>query len=673
MSNPPVTGRLGWMREKTLESVFMLLLEAALLWLAPRVFPVLGGLFPAAWSFLLSPVPVPLWLPLAAAAFVAVNLGLLLFVHWARPQARRPGAVLLSAGGVVLLAALGVALYLILRPAPPPPQIRKLTKTGNVAQSAAVSPDGKYFVFSAEDAEGRQSLHLGQVDTSATVQIQPPADVRYVGLAFSPDGLHVYFARYEGGSLEGGLYEMASLGGQTRQIKSGLPRFFIYTLSPDGKWVAFVRDLPDKGESELVEGSTSRLNDEHRVAALKMPQRFTGVPAWSPDGETLTCAVAGPGDEKVRMARVAGGTGKLEILGGHEWNFVRQVSSLSNDSGLLLLGSKIYGPFQIWRVPYGGQPERVTNDLSNYDGMSLTADSGSLLTVEDSLTDGVWVVPADAPDRPRQIVQDVGRHNDFWGFSWTPDGRILYVSTKEGNQDIWVMNPDGTGERRLTYEGDNFDPCVTADGRQIVFTSKRGDSYNIWRMSAGGGEPVRLTSGNRDFAPHCSPAGTWVVYTSERDGKWTLWKVDAGGGQPVQLTNSPSQWPAVSPDGRRVACFYVDERNALSLGVVPIEGGPPRLINIEGGQPKSSPMPPSISTWAELRWIRDGQELTYVDTRNGVSNIWSVPAGGGRPRQLTQFDRGRIFRYEWSRDGRTLVLSRGSVARDVVLITLKGK
>ncbi|HEX8148177.1 MAG TPA: hypothetical protein VF591_13435 [Pyrinomonadaceae bacterium] len=673
MSREPETSRLAWMRKKTLEGVFVWLLETTLalllVWITSRVIPAFGGLFPATWAFLTSPVHVPKGLLLVAITLAATYPLVSVLRRKVVPGMRPVWAVSLIAAAVALVVVLvSGGVYYAFRGGERAgaPQIRKLTQTRNVAQ-AAISPDGRYFVFSADEGDGQQSLHLGQVDTSVTVQVQPPAAVRYVGLAFSPDGLHVYFARYEGNSLVGDLCEMASLGGQTRQIKSGLPRFFNYTLSPDGKSLAFVRDDPARGESVLVEGGTSRLNEEHRVAALQAPRRFIGVPAWSPDGQVLTCAVADPAADKergdeVRMAWVTRATGKVELDNPLEWSFIRQVSSLSNDSGLVLLGTKIYGPFQIWRVPYGGQVERITNDLSNYDGMSLTADSSALITVEDTLVDGVWVAPAEGPEPPRQIVPDVGKHNDFWGFSWTRDGRILYVSTKEGNQDIWVMNADGTRERRLTYEGDNFDPCVTADGLQIVFTSKRGDSYNIWRMGVEGGEPVRLTSGNRDFAPHCSPAGPWVVYTSERDGKWMLWKVDLDGGQPRQLTYRPSQWPAVSPDGSKVACFYTDEHDVLVLAVIPIQGG----------EPKTFPIPPSLSTWAELRWIRDGQELTYVDTKNGVSNIWSVPAAGGKPRQLTHFDRGRIFRYEWSRDGRTLVLSRGSVARDVVLIKLKG-
>jgi hypothetical protein len=59
----------------------------------------------------------------------------------------------------------------------------------------------------------------------------------------------------------------------------------------------------------------------------------------------------------------------------------------------------------------------------------------------------------------------------------------------------------------------------------------------------------------------------------------------------------------------------------------------------------------------------------YVRTVNGVGNLWTQPLSGGPPKQLTSFTSGLIFSQAWSRDGR-LALSRGSMASDVVLITL---
>ena len=64
----------------------------------------------------------------------------------------------------------------------------------------------------------------------------------------------------------------------------------------------------------------------------------------------------------------------------------------------------------------------------------------------------------------------------------------------------------------------------------------------------------------------------------------------------------------------------------------------------------------------------DGRDLTYVDTKGGVSNIWLQSLAGGAPRQLTDFKDQRIFGFAWSRDGKQLALSRGVVNSDVVLV-----
>jgi len=61
--------------------------------------------------------------------------------------------------------------------------------------------------------------------------------------------------------------------------------------------------------------------------------------------------------------------------------------------------------------------------------------------------------------------------------------------------------------------------------------------------------------------------------------------------------------------------------------------------------------------------------LTYVDTRGGISNIWSQPLEGGPPKQVTDFKSEEIFSFARSRDGRQLALARGVETGDVVLIS----
>ena len=78
--------------------------------------------------------------------------------------------------------------------------------------------------------------------------------------------------------------------------------------------------------------------------------------------------------------------------------------------------------------------------------------------------------------------------------------------------------------------------------------------------------------------------------------------------------------------------------------------------------------PHSFSGSPGLRWTPDGRALTFVDTVNGVSNIWSLPLDGGALKQLTDFKTDQIFWFDVSRDGKQLALSRGTVTSDVILI-----
>ena len=70
----------------------------------------------------------------------------------------------------------------------------------------------------------------------------------------------------------------------------------------------------------------------------------------------------------------------------------------------------------------------------------------------------------------------------------------------------------------------------------------------------------------------------------------------------------------------------------------------------------------------EICWTVDGRALTYIDTKDGVSNIWAQPIDGSAKRQLTNFASDLIFFYAWSRDGKQLAIARGSVTKDVILI-----
>lgn len=280
----------------------------------------------------------------------------------------------------------------------------------------------------------------------------------------------------------------------------------------------------------------------------------------------------------------------------------------------------------------------------------------ALATVQTNMLTNIWIALSGDANRARQITTGTSR---YYGLSWTPDNRLLYTSSTGGNLDIYVSDADGNNQKQLTVNAaTNLNPLATADGRYIVFSSDRGDAgYNIWRMNADGSNLKQLTHGSYEGNPQLTPDGRWVVYASWQTGKPTIWKVSIDGGEPVQLTDKYSQAPVVSPDGKQIACYYWDEQLETKYLTA--------IFSIDGGAPvKTFDLPTPI-----VRWASDGRALTYIDTRDGASNIWSQPLAGGPPRQLTNWKSDRIFNFAWSRDGKQLAVSRGVVTSDVVLVS----
>ena len=180
-------------------------------------------------------------------------------------------------------------------------------------------------------------------------------------------------------------------------------------------------------------------------------------------------------------------------------------------------------------------------------------------------------------------------------------------------------------------------------------------------MDLNGDNQKRLTNGSDDAWPQFTADGQWVIYQNSIDGERTLWKVSVEGGNPVQLTDRPSIYPMVSPDGKWISCYYRAETKApWKLAIIPIAGGEPV---------KSFDIPPTVALLSLVRWTPDGHALAYIDTREGVSNVWSLPLNGSKPARLTDFTTDRIFWFDWSRDGKQLGLTRGTITSDVVLLT----
>lgn len=562
---------------------------------------------------------------------------------------------------VLLLGGLGYSLYrLSVRKSElnlQNMQIARVTQSGK-ARDVAISPDGQYVVYVLQEGE-KQSLNVRQVATGSDVQILPPEVVNFAGLTFSPDGNYIYFVRSDRSTLlYNYLFQMPVLGGTPRQLVRDIDAPI--SFSPDGRQFAFVRGVPDKNEAELrvarADGSGERLLA--KLPAVVVMGFFFG-PAWSPDGKTIaiTTTDVTKGLRGVLSAIAVSDGTRREIYSSP--NSVGQVRWLADGSGLLTVISDPSQGFrgQLWQISFpGGEARRFTNDLMDYQDYSLdlTGDRKTLVTIEGRRASDLWVAPAGDASRARQITSGGPA---VLNPSWMPNGGIVYQNR---NGELFAVRADGSNPALLTpNERNNYFPAACGDGRFLVFQAYRNEKINVWRMDADGSNPTQLTNEAYASFPTCSPDGKWVLYGLSSD--MSVWRIPIDGGTPTQLEiqNRNSPRAQLSPDGKMLA--YIAWGATVSspsvLTVVPFDGGEP-LYRFD--------LPAAAGGF---RWAREGKALDYVLTRGGVSNIWRQPLAGGPPRQITNFNSGQIFSFDWSRDGKQLALARGTTSHDVILIS----
>lgn len=179
-------------------------------------------------------------------------------------------------------------------------------------------------------------------------------------------------------------------------------------------------------------------------------------------------------------------------------------------------------------------------------------------------------------------------------------------------------------------------------------------------MDTDGGNPVQLTRQGNEYRSQISPDGKFVIYESFSTAPVRIWKVPLEGGELTQVSPDHAHAPSISPDGKFVAAVRTrpEQQPLMFVGIISMDGGP-------WVKELQLPFP---DWWVTPKFSPDGRGVIYMDLQSGASNLWFKPLDDGKPRQLTHFASERIWGFDWSHDGKRLVVARGSTSSDVVLI-----
>ena len=229
--------------------------------------------------------------------------------------------------------------------------------------------------------------------------------------------------------------------------------------------------------------------------------------------------------------------------------------------------------------------------------------------------------------------------------------RIAFTGLRDGSEDIYTMNIDGTNQTRITNApGTDIRPSWSPDGTKIAFDTNRDDSQEIYVMNADGSGQTRLTnSPSVDFNASWSPDGSKIAFSSFRDGNYEIYVMNADGTAQTRLTNNaPGVWeynPTWSPDGSKIA-FY-SNRDVGGVGEI-------YVMNADGTA--QTRLTNSTSYEGAPSWSPDGAKIAFESQRDGNQEIYVMNANGTSQTRLTN-NVATETTPSWSPDGSKVIFA----------------
>ena len=250
--------------------------------------------------------------------------------------------------------------------------------------------------------------------------------------------------------------------------------------------------------------------------------------------------------------------------------------------------------------------------------------------------------------------------------------QIAFVSKRDGNFEIYVMDADGADQRNLSdNDFDDWDPAWSPDGKRIVFCSDRDGhpdripgwfTSEIYVMAADGGNQQNLTNHpSDDRSPSWSPDGTRIAFQSYRDNDRNhnieIYVMAADGSNLQRLTDNliEDEAPAWSPDGKRIVFssaregHFMDAHKNITdeIYVMDADGGNQQRLTENRN-----------NDWDPV-WSPDSKRIAFAADRKGdfvKFDIYVMDADGGNQQKLTN-NRGWDSSPSWSPDSRRIAFT----------------
>jgi Tol biopolymer transport system component len=423
------------------------------------------------------------------------------------------------------------------------------------------SPDDSFIAFQS-NRDGNDEIYTIAIDGSGLTRMtnNPASDGHP---AWSPDGTRLAFETNRDGNYE--LYVMNADGsnpvrftnhtaadrhpiwlpGCSERIVFASDRdglgFRIYAIDPDGKSLTRLTTLPTGQTAPDDLPAWSGLPDALRVESICC------VPGVTFDSTRDATA------EEIYIIRNDGA--QLTRL---TFNQARDLKPAPSPDGTrIAFQSNRDGTFQIYTMNTDGSgASRLTNSAGN-DTDPIWSNDGSRIAFVSTRDDpdpkicgttgkpacvtNIYVMGADG-SAPTRVTNAPNAQN--YNPSWSADSkRLTFQSNRDGNDDVYAINVDGSGLMRLTnHAASDGHPTWSPDGKRIAFESNRDGKFQLYMMNVDGSNVVRITNAGENRRPYwCPSCYERIVFASNRDGvNWSVYATNSDGTNQVRLTVQPT-------------------------------------------------------------------------------------------------------------------------------------
>jgi Tol biopolymer transport system component/tRNA A-37 threonylcarbamoyl transferase component Bud32 len=599
-------------------------------------------------------------------------------VNRSRPPATSPGraarrSVLLgwwtaAAAGLLLIAGTGAwqlqrSEYFWRNPLEGAP-VTRLTDFEGAEHHAAISRDGKFVTF-LSDREGKWDAWATQVGTGdfqnltkgRVEELRNPA-TRTVG--FHPDGASVLLWSRVTDSARGGLvnagWAVPTMGGPLRPYLPGISEL---DWSPDGRRIVY--HPPTEGDPLFVTAPDEKSGRQIYVGRKGFHNHF---PVWSPDGAFIYFVhglVHGLALDESDVWRIRPTGGEPERLTFHD-SRVTFPALLGNRMLLYLATDEHgYGPWIYAMDVERRVAHRISTGVEEYLSLAASADGRRLAATRSRSTHGLWRVPigdrvtAEAEATPISPIAPGQSPRVGHGY-------IIYRAPKAGADGLMKLVGGTSTELWSGADGRALGgAAISPDGQRVAFVVQRRRVTQLYVMNADG-SGARRVAGELDVrgSPSWSPDGQWLAVAANRGGEPQVVKIPLTGGTPVALVKEYSIDPIWAPSGQFLVYSGADVGTTFSVKAVNADATPHQLPNL-------------ILTRGARRLAFVGGDAALVFLKGDVTykDFWLVDLETRRERQLTNLGRRfAIGDFDVSADGREIIFDRARDESDIVVFDL---